>query len=192
MKKLILSFAIVTFSFFTALAQYDILLKQGVYNNTGSTSTSGGDYAYGSLNTYDHQYDRKNDNYYSDNRANNNYTNDNRNNYNQNNFFNDGRDFRNTGNRRNAIVIKNFEVERRRKDQVELEFCILGPLQISTHTQWQGTTLFVYLDYPYNRENQRRNSTVEVDLGRLSKNMRYNVVVVDSNSQAQLGQYAIN
>jgi hypothetical protein len=75
---------------------------------------------------------------------------------------------------------------------VELEFCILGPLQISTHTQWQGTTLFVYLDYPYSRENQCRHSNVEVDLGRLSKNMRYNVVVIDSNSQAQLGQYAIN
>ncbi len=191
MKKLILSFAIVTFSFFAAQAQYDILLKQGVYNNTGSTATSSSDYAYGALNTYDHQYDRKNDNYYSDTR-NNNYPNDNRTNYNQNNFASDGRDFRNTGNKRNAIVIKDFEVERRRKDEVELKFCIRGPLSISTHTQWQGTTLFVYLDYPYNREEQCRHSNVEVDLGRLSKNMRYNIVVIDANSQAQLGQYAIN
>ena len=191
MKKLFFSFAIFTFSFFTAQAQYDILLKQGVYNNTGATATSGGDYAYGALNTYENQYNRKNDNYYNDTRSNT-YANDTRANFNPNTFANDGRDFRNTGNKRSAIVVKDFEVNRRRKDKVEIEFCVRGPLSISTHTQWQGTNLFVYLDYPYSRENQNRHSNVEIDLGRLSQNMQYNVIVIDANSQAQLGQYTIN
>ena len=198
MKKLILFFATITFTFFTAQAQYDILLKQGVYDNVGNTATSGSDYAYGAANTYDHQYDRKNDRLYNyadyrvtnapQDRA---YT-DNRPYNSQANYDYNNRDNRNTNNKMASIVIKKFEVERFWRDEVELELCVKGPSMITTSTQWQGTTLFVYLDYPYSRNEQYRTNKFEVHLGRLSKDIRYNVIVLDANNKIQLGQYAIN
>lgn len=198
MKKLILSFAIITFTFFNAKAQYDILLKQGVYDNKGNTATSGSDYAYGAANTYDNQYNRVNDRTYNyaDNRINNVPQDrlyfDNRANNNQINYGYNDRDSRNTSNKLASIVIKDFEVERCRRDEVELNFRVKGPSMITTSTQWQGSTLFIYLDYPYNRSEQYCTNKFEINLGRLSKNVRYNVIVLDANSKMELGQYSIN
>lgn len=171
MKKLILSFAVIVFTFFSAQAQYDILLKQGVYNDVAQSSNN--NYAYGANNS-----------------AHNHNTN-----YSHNDNHNTGsyptRDTRYT-NKRAAIIVKEFEVERSRKNQLELGFKIKGPLSITTRTQWRGTTLFVYLDYPADRDEQYRTNCFEIELGRLSKDIRYNVVVVDGNSLVELGQYVIN
>ena len=166
MKKLILSFAVIVFTFFSAQAQYDILLKQGAYNNIAQSSNS--NYAYGANNAAQCNH--------NDNHNGNSYP---------------ARDTRYT-NKRAAIIVKEFEVERSRRNQLELDFKIKGPLSITTRTQWRGTTLFVYLDYPADRDEQYRTNCFEIELGRLSKDIRYNVVVVDGNSLVELGQYAIN
>ena len=167
MKKLILSFVVIVFTFFSAQAQYDILLKQGVYNDVAQSSNN--NYA----NAMQHS------------KGYNNY-NDNHNAYNY-----PARDARYT-NKRAAIIVKEFEVERFWRNGCEIEFKIKGPLSITTRTQWRGTTVFVYLDYPADRDEQYRTNCFEIELGRLSKDIRYNVVVIDGNSLVELGQYAIN
>ena len=168
MKKLILSFAVIVFTFFSAQAQYDILLKQGAYNDVVKSANN--DYA----NTP--QYNNNGYNNYHDYHNAYNYP---------------ARDTRYT-NKRAAIIVKEFEVERFWRNGCEIEFKIKGPSSITTRTQWRGTTVFVYLDYPANRDEQYCTNRFEIELGRLSKEIRYNVVVIDGNSLVELGQYAIN
>jgi hypothetical protein len=176
MKKLVMFFAFFIALQFAANAQYDILEKQGYYNN-------GSEYAYGARNTQDNQYsrrdddrDRQRDGYYRDRDRHNCYK----------------EDYYDNDNRRSNIVVKKFAVERYRKDRVEVEICVSGPSFVDATTRWRGNTLFIYMNYPYSRTPNIRRSTHKIDVGRLNKSMRYDVVIIDTNTGIELGQYAIN
>ncbi len=191
-KALILTTALIFVTFNSIFAQYDILVKQGFYTAENST-------AYGSPNKYDNQYERRDDRH-SDN-------------YNYSNNPNTGRDQEHchgendcnkreprsnyyynerTANRRSSLVINDFDVDRYRKNEVEIEFEVRGPKFLTYKTQWRGTTLFVYFDYTYNRNDESKCSEVKIPIGRLSKNLAYNVVAIDLVSNNEIGRYTIN
>jgi hypothetical protein len=182
MKKFVLFLAVFVTTFFNVNAQYDLLHKQGAFDQDIK-----GDYAYGQSNKYDNQYprnDRNNDNYRRqddryDSRGGDHYHHD-----------DDRYDSR--SNVKNAVIIKKFRVERGRKDRIELEFCLSGPSAISYSTKWRGNTLMVFFDYPYNRVDDVYRNTVEVEVGRIGRGQSFNVVAFDANSRFQIGEFQVN
>jgi hypothetical protein len=192
MKKVIIILTALTFvTFNTIFAQYDILVKQGFYTADNST-------AYGAPNKYDNQYERRDDrnadNYnYSNNpntgRDREHYHSDNYNNREpRTNYYYNER----TANRRSSLVIQDFDVDRYRKNEVEIEFEVRGPKFLTYKTQWRGTTLFVYFDYAYNRNDENKCNEVKIPIGRLSRNVAYNVVAIDLVSNNEIGRYSID
>jgi hypothetical protein len=186
MKKVIfLMFALTSLFSTSVQAQYDKLEREGYFKKEN-------DLAYGSPNRYDNQYpqqsgDRRNITY--SNTPNDRYFVPNEANHAHHECSFDNR----TANQPALLLVRNFEVERLRKDGVEIEFELRGPDYVSYTTQWRGNTLYVFFDYPNNGRSQTsRRSEIEINLGRLRKDMNYDVIAIDATTNMTLGRYSIN